>query len=679
LINRLIIGLFSFGVAMISNASEVNFFQAEDVFDLEYASDIQVSPRGFSIVYVRKTNDIMTDKTRSNIWWIDTDGTNHRPVLSGRQNFSSPRWSPDGSRLAYLSSVEGDTQLYVRYIESGDSALITNVQNAPSSISWSPDGRQIALIMRVPKTVAPIAKARKIPKGANWAKPAQVIDSIPYQRDGQGIVAPGFQHIFVVSAEGGQPRQITQGDFNHRGPLSWHPDSKKLIFSANRHENWMRQSRESNIFEVNVGSSELSQITDMPGTEQRPQYDSRGERIAYISGNNLPVSYRNTRLVIISADGGDERVLTSGLDSSINRFYWGEKDSKLFVEFDERAKRKVASVSLNGDITRLVDDVGGTVVGRPYLSGEFHIGGRDVIAYTSAVSGRPADVSVLIGKETSRLTELNKDLFHDITLGEVREITFLSSYDGQKIQGWYVLPPDFSPFERYPLILEIHGGPFAAYGDFFSAELQLLAAAGYVVFYDNHRGSTSYGEEFAMLLHQNYSSQYDFADHMSGVDAMLSKEFVDQNNLFIAGGSAGGIATAYAIGLTNRFNAAVAAKPVVNWISKTLTADSSVGQIQNQFPGYPWDHFRAYWQRSPLSLVGKVKTPTLLITGEKDRRTPISETEQYFQALQLLSVPSAMVRLPDSPHGIARRPSRLIAKVDNILAWFERYKVDVGN
>lgn len=393
------------------------------------------------------------------------------------------------------------------------------------------------------------------------------------------------------------------------------------------------------------------------------------------SGNNLPISYRNTRLVVISADGRDERVLTSSLDTSINRFYWGAKDSKLFIEFDERAKRKVATVSLGGDITRLVDDVGGTVIGRPYLSGEFHVGGRDVIAYTSAVDGKPANVSVRIGKETAQLTELNKDLFHDITLGEVREITYASSYDGQKIQGWYVLPPDFSQFEQYPLILEIHGGPFAAYGDFFSAELQLLAAQGYVVFYDNHRGSTSYGEEFAMLLHQKYSSQYDFADHMSGVDTMLTKEFVDPNNLFIAGGSAGGIATAYAIGLTNRFNAAVAAKPVVNWISKTLTADSSVGQIQNQFPGYPWDHFEACWQRSPLSLVGNVKTPTLLITGEQDRRTPISETEQYFQALQLLGVPSAMVRLPDSPHGIARRPSRMIVKVDNMLAWFKRYSV----
>ena len=219
-------------------------------------------------------------------------------------------------------------------------------------------------------------------------------------------------------------------------------------------------------------------------------------------------------------------------------------------------------------------------------------------------------------------------------------------------------------------------GPFSAYGEFFSAEAQLLASAEYVVFYDNYRGSTSYGEDFAMLLDGNYSSRYDFADHMSGVDMMVEQGFIDPENLFIAGGSAGGIATAYAIGLTDRFNAAVAAKPVVNWVSKTLTADSSVGQIRNQFSGFPWENLNEYWQRSPLSLVGNVTTPTLLMTGEKDRRTPISETEQYFQALQLLGVPSAMVRFPDSPHGIAGRPSRLIAKVDNILAWFARYRTD---
>jgi len=235
---------------------------------------------------------------------------------------------------------------------------------------------------------------------------------------------------------------------------------------------------------------------------------------------------------------------------------------------------------------------------------------------------------------------------------------------------------NFDPSKKYPLILEIHGGPHLAYGPYFSAELQIMAAAGYVVFYNNYRGSLSYGEDFALLLQYKYSSEEDFADHMSGIDTLIDLGFIDDENLFVAGGSAGGIATAYAVGLTDRFNAAVAAKPVINWLSKPLTADSMVGQIYHQFPGPPWEHLEHYWKRSPLSLMGNVTTPTMLLTGENDRRTPISETEQFYQALRLKGVDSAMVRLPDTSHGIASRPSRLITKVDHILAWFERYKTE---
>jgi acylaminoacyl-peptidase len=283
---------------------------------------------------------------------------------------------------------------------------------------------------------------------------------------------------------------------------------------------------------------------------------------------------------------------------------------------------------------------------------------------------------VIRNNQKTVITSLNKNLLGHRKLGMVNEITYNSSFDGQEIQGWYITPPDFDPSKQYPLILEIHGGPHLAYGPSFSAELQIMAAAGYIVFYNNYRGSLSYGEDFALLLQYKYSSQEDFADHMSGIDALIKKGFVDSKNLFIAGGSAGGIATAYAVGLTDRFNAAVAAKPVINWLSKPLTADSMVGQIYHQFPGPPWEHLEHYWKRSPLSLVGNVTTPTLLLTGENDRRTPISETEQFYQALRLRGIDSAMVRLPNTSHSIASKPSRLISKVDHILAWFERYQSD---
>ena len=312
---------------------------------------------------------------------------------------------------------------------------------------------------------------------------------------------------------------------------------------------------------------------------------------------------------------------------------------------------------------------------RPYLSGSFHANNK-TIAFTYGQADRPANIAVFNEDKLKILTSLNEDLLGHKTLGEVNEIIYKSSFDEQEIQGWYITPPDFDPSKKYPLILEIHGGPHLAYGPHFSAELQIMAAAGYVVFYNNYRGSLSYGEDFALLLQYKYSSKEDFADHMSGIDSLIDLGFIDDENLFIAGGSAGGIATAYAVGLTDRFNAAVAAKPVINWLSKPLTADSMVGQIYHQFPGPPWEHVEHYWKRSPLSLMGNVTTPTMLITGENDRRTPISETEQFYQALRLRGVDSAMVRLPDTSHGIASRPSRLISKVDHILAWFERYKTD---
>jgi dipeptidyl aminopeptidase/acylaminoacyl peptidase len=277
-----------------------------------------------------------------------------------------------------------------------------------------------------------------------------------------------------------------------------------------------------------------------------------------------------------------------------------------------------------------------------------------------------------------RLTELNEDLLAHRDLATIESFTVDSKLDGEPIQGWYLLPPDYREGDAYPTILEIHGGPHLAYGPHFSAEMQLMAAAGYVVVFDNYRGSSSYGERFANLLKYKYSSEEDFADHMSAIDYLVGEGIADEDNLFVAGGSAGGIAAAYAVGLTDRFSAAVAAKPVINWLSKTLTADSYIYQIRHQFPDVPWEAVDHYWERSPLSLVGNVTTPTLLITGEEDYRTPISETEQFFQALQLREVPSAMVRIPGTSHGIASRPSLLIAKTDYTIAWFDRYKTEGG-
>jgi dipeptidyl aminopeptidase/acylaminoacyl peptidase len=257
-------------------------------------------------------------------------------------------------------------------------------------------------------------------------------------------------------------------------------------------------------------------------------------------------------------------------------------------------------------------------------------------------------------------------------LGQVEEITYSSTYDDRAIQGWVIKPPCFDPQKKYPMILEIHGGPHLNYGSRFSAEMQLYAAAGYVVLYTNPRGSTSYGEEFAQLIHHNYPGE-DFDDLISGVDELINQGYVDADRLFVTGGSGGGVLSSWIVGKTDRFSAAVVVKPVINWYSFALTSDHYNYFAKYWFPGLPWEYPEHYLKRSSLSLVGNVKTPTMLIGGESDHRTPISEAEQYYQALKLCKVPTALVRIPGASHNIARRPSHMIAKVANVLAWFEKW------
>ena len=663
-------------VSPLANSKEgLAEFQPMDVFELEWATDPRVSPNGKTIVYVRKSNDIMKDRERSNLWQVSVDGTNHRPLYSGLKSIKSPRWSPNGEKLAFVSNDTGSQQIHVRWQDNGETALLSQLQASPSNLSWSPDGKWLAFTMNVKAPSVTIAEPREKPEGASWAKNPITVTTTQYQYDGQGIVEPAYRHVFVVPSDGGSARQLTTGNFNHYGSLTWSPDSTHIFFSAYRSDDWELVSDEADIYSVNLATKDIKQITNQSGAERSPVISPNGKLIAFNQEERRPLAYTPDQIAIMDLNGNNIRLLTEDLDADANNLMWADDSKSLFFAYDERGIRKIGQVTTKGKLKEIAKGLGGTTLGRPYLSGGFHVA-NNTIAYTHGTSERPANVAVINEEKIQILTALNYDLLSHRKLGTVNEITYKSSFDEQEIQGWYITPPNFDPSKKYPLILEIHGGPHLAYGPYFSAELQIMAAAGYVVFYNNYRGSLSYGEDFALLLQYKYSSEEDFADHMSGIDTLIDLGFIDDTNLFIAGGSAGGIATAYAVGLTDRFNAAVAAKPVINWLSKPLTADSMVGQIYHQFPGPPWEHLEHYWKRSPLSLMGNVTTPTMLLTGENDRRTPISETEQFYQALRLKGVDSAMVRLPDTSHGIASRPSRLITKVDHILAWFERYKTE---
>lgn len=648
-------------------------FKDTDVFELEVATDPQISPDGSRVAYARLSMDIMSDRPVSNIWIVDVGGDNHRPLLSGAHSYSSPRWSPGGDRLAYVSEADGrGAQIHVLWMDTGQTAMLTNVRQAPSSLTWSPDGRQIALEMFVASKSAPLATPPPAPEGAEWAAPAKVIETMPYRADGEGYLDPGFSHLFVLPAEGGTPRQITSGDYDHGGPLAWTPDGKNILFAANRQEDYQHDPLESELWSVDVSNGDLSRLTDRDGPDFSPALSPDGSKIAYLGFDDRKMSYHNANVYLMDRGDGTIRNLTGDFDRSIDDVQWAG-NSRLYIQFDDHGRTHIATLSMNGKIDSVADDIGAVSLGRPYTSGGFSVADNGNYAYTAGRPDRPADIATGRGNRSPvRITDLNEDLLGHKTLGRVEELTWQSADGDYQVQGWLVTPPGFDRDKKYPLILEIHGGPFSAYSPNFAAEMQLYAAAGYVVLYANPRGSTSYGYDFANEIHHNYPNE-DYDDLMSGVDAAVARGFIDEDQLYVTGGSGGGVLTAWIVGNTDRFRAAVVAKPVINWTSFSLTSDGSHFFTRYWFASMPWEDPEAYWARSPLSLVGNVTTPTALLTGEQDFRAPIAESEQYYQALKLRKVETALIRIPEASHGIASRPSHLIAKVDNILAWFERY------
>jgi dipeptidyl aminopeptidase/acylaminoacyl peptidase len=648
-------------------------FTARDLFDLEAASDPQISPDGRWIAYVRRSGDIMTDRFRRSIWLIDTRTGAQSPLATGA---SQPVWSPDGGRLAYIAAAEGGrAQLFVRWMSTGQAVAITGLPDSPSSVAWSPDGRQIAYAMFVPDEGARLGPPQSRPDGAQWADPLQVITAVTYRADGQGYLRAGYDQLFLVSSEGGAPRQLTYGAYNNGGPLSWTPDGRTLVFSGNRSPDWEREAVNSEVYALDVASGRITALTNRDGPDNEPAVSPDGRLIAFTGfDDSQRRSYENSLLYVMNADGSNRRVLTASLDRSVNGPAWSGDGRSIFVQYDDHGETRVARVGLDGSIRTVAEGLSGPDFDRPYTGGGFSVARDGAVALSGGSASRPPDVVLVRGGARRQLTRLNADLLDNKALGEVRHIAVASSVDQRPIDAWITLPPSYRAGQRVPLILEIHGGPFAAYGPHFSTDDQLYAAAGYAVLSVNPRGSTSYGAEFANLIHHAYPGQ-DYDDLMSAVDAAIAQGFADPDHLFVTGGSGGGVLTAWIVGKTNRFRAAAAQKPVIDWSSFVLTADGPAFFSRYWFGHYPWEDPQGFWSRSPLSLVGNVRTPTLVVVGSEDYRTPVSEAEQYYTALQLRGVPTALVKVPGASHGgLAARPSQSGAKAGAILAWFARYR-----
>ncbi|PCJ98946.1 MAG: peptidase S9 family protein [Flavobacteriaceae bacterium] len=654
--------------------AQKDVFSYLDVFDLQYVVDPQISPNGDWIVYRRMGFDIMADRTTGNLWMIKADGSQHQKITAREVSEFSPRWSPSGDRLAFSSSTPEGSEIYMYWLGSGKIARISQLPFSPTSLTWSPDGKQLAFSMNVEKAAPVLAKMPKKPKGARWAATPRITDRVYHEADGRGYIKPGFNHVFVIPSDGGAPRKITSGDYHHRGTLSWSVDGKKIYFSGNRTKNWEYDFRNSEIYAVGVYDTLINTLTDRDGPDYSPMVSPNGKHIAYLGFGDKREAYQVRKLQLMNVDGSGKRTVSEALDRGVSNIKWDTKSAGLYFSYDDKGNSKIGYMTLDGKITKLADNMGGTTLGRPYASGSYSISKNGTIAYTQSTPYHPAELTVisLKNKVSKKITSLNSALLDYRTLGKVEEVWYTSTFDQRKIQAWVVYPPNYNPNKKYPFLVENHGGPILNYGDRFSIEMQLYAAADYVVFYPNARGSTSYGEEFGNLLLNNYPGE-DYNDVMDGVDFCIAKGIAYEDQLYVTGGSAGGIMAAWMIGKNNRFEAAVVVKPVMNWISKTLVADNYFGYANSRYPGYPWENFENYWKFSPISLVGNVETPTMVMVGMNDLRTPPSEAKQLYHALKLRKIETVFVEIPGASHGIANRPSNLITKVAHTLAWLDKY------
>ncbi len=634
-------------------------------FEMEDLSDPAISPRGDRIVFTRRWIDKMTDRTVGNLWVTDVEGRRVRELTHGSWRDSSPLWSPDGERLAFFSDRDGTNQVHVLWVDTGEAAQLTHLQGSPSDLTWSPDGQRLAFSMFVPEQdkLLPIRMPSK-PEGAKWAEGATAIDRLNWRRDGRGDVKPGFSHIFLLDAKlGGTPRQLTDGDYNHSSPR-FSSDGKTIYFDAIRKPDADYLRGDSELHAVSVEGGEIRVLTDRRGPDRNPEVSPDGRWIAYSGYDDQRFTSHLSSLYLLETASGSTRLWAGGLPNSPNSVTWAGDSSGVYFLMGEKGSQTVQFLPLDGSPRAL------TPSGRD-LSG-LSISKSGLAATIVSDFQRPGYLATFqIGQgEFREVVDVNRDVLDGVRLGEAEELWF-ESKDGLKIQGWLIKPADFDPSKKYPLVLWIHGGPWSMYDVGFSWAFQNFSAEGYGVLYTNPRGSTGYGQDFVNGIQYEYPGK-DYDDLMAGVDAALAKGWVDEQNLFVCGGSGGGVLTAWIVGHTDRFRAAVSMRPVINWHSFVGTTDGA--SWYDQFRSYPWEDPMEYARRSPLSYVANVTTPTLVMTGEADLRTPISQSEEYYRALKKLKKETLMIRMPDEYHGW-RRPSHRLAQQLYLLAWFEKHRV----
>lgn len=645
----------------------INKIALEQYLDFEDAQSPLLSPNGSQVIFTRRWVDKMNDRYATDVWLMNADGSRPRVLVQG----SGVRWSPDGKRIAYIApGAPGGSQIWVRWMDAeGATSQVSHLNESPSSLAWAPDGKSIAFSMNVADHSADWRIPMPAPpKGAKWTEPPKIVTRLDYRSDHAGFDDEAYSHIFVIPADGGTPRQVTSGDWNH-GAASFSSDGKWVAFSATRLPDAQHAFRQSEIYSASVETGEIRQLTRHSGTDNNPSYSPDGKYIAYMSADSTyHAQVEDSKLTLMNVDGSNRRVISGTVDRTLSDIVWAADASGVYFGVSSEGTKNLYFAPVSGAVRQVTTGTHMLTVS-DVSAGGLALGLR-------ATSLKPNDVVTFAVPKTgtvsafTQVTAVNDDVLAGKTLAQTEEVWYKSK-DGLRIQGWIVKPPDFDATKKYPLILDIHGGPHGMYNVAFNYARQNHAAQGFVVLYTNPRGSTGYGLKFTNEITNTYPDK-DFDDLMAGVDTVIGRGYIDPKNLFVYGCSGGGVLTAWVVGHTNRFAAAAVQCPVINWLSFVGQTDGA--NWYENFDKPFWEDPSEHLKRSPIMYVGNVKTPTILMTGVLDLRTPMPQSEEFYMALRLRKVPTALIRFNNEWHGVDRNtPSNFLRAHLYLHSWFDKY------